>query len=739
MDCGSEWDTVTTWSFVELSGINLPGNWFAKSPQYCYGRIFSNVTSRSNTISSINNITSPTDYIALSIKGKKVYFVPKGIDKFFPDLQGLSIYRTMLKSVKQEDFKALKNLIELQIWDNDLQCIDGDSFVFNRKLQALFIGESRYLIFIGKNLLKPLTELRKVDFIGSLLESDAQNRSEIEKLNSDLNSKYYDVNKNSFCAAINAESMEIFDLQQKAKDLYLEKLEQYYKYKNRIYDDTERFNGIIDAVTKNLQIANSKIESCIKPDELIETREVGIKSIWCDWDSEVGSCDVDIIVEFPNSILTDITQHLLGERNTEAVKSEDFRHITINEKQTLFLPINLGEKFPNLENLTVVDSGLFAIDSRTFAGMNRLRVLNLKGNKIRGIQQNAFQNLKSLTHLNLSENKIEELKPGCFMTLVNLVNLTLHYNLLTTIDSGVFDGLKSLKNLDLGENKLKFLSNDLLTTMSGIESVKFWSDDCILDFGTSSRNFSENIKSLTKSCTKPVELRCNTEMSFVDSNECIAESLTINYFKLKIAKVNGLTADETKNVTAFISNGQSMEFLPYQLAETFPKLEGIVIVADSMLSVIHERNFKGLTELKQMTIRNNKHLKEIEPGSFYDLVQLEHLDLSYNSLTHLPRFVFAKLKQLETLKLSDNFIVNLIGDFLSTRNKIKDFRMNNNRLTFIDTKIVLALRKANLIDFEDNTCINMTYSRATNDGHSLTELSAEVEDKCQLNKRGWVT
>lgn len=121
------------------------------------------MTSRSNSISLVKYSTNPTDRIALAITEKEVYFVPKGIDKFFPDLQGLHIHNTKLKSVKQEDFKNLTNLIELRLRYNNLQCIDGDSFVFNHKLQSLQIhGDD--IKFIGENLLEPLKELTKAYF-----------------------------------------------------------------------------------------------------------------------------------------------------------------------------------------------------------------------------------------------------------------------------------------------------------------------------------------------------------------------------------------------------------------------------------------------------------------------------------------------------------------------------------------------------------------------------------------------
>lgn len=36
---------------------------------------------------------------------------------------------------------------------------------------------------------------------------------------------------------------------------------------------------------------------------------------------------------------------------------------------------------------------------------------------------------------------------------------------------------------------------------------------------------------------------------------------------------------------------------------------------------------------------------------------------------------------------------------------IRDFKVNSNKLTYVEKEIPLALKKANAIDFEEKTCI----------------------------------
>ena len=59
--------------------------------------------------------------------------------------------------------------------------------------------------------------------------------------------------------------------------------------------------------------------------------------------------------------------------------------LEISYQETLFFPTNLGEKFPQLEQLSVTHSGLYEIGFEIFEGMNSLKLLNLTGNKLQEI------------------------------------------------------------------------------------------------------------------------------------------------------------------------------------------------------------------------------------------------------------------------------------------------------------------------------------------------------------------
>ena len=93
-----------------------------------------NITSTNETITSVNGRTESTNMQAIVIPSQLVHYLPKGIDKFFPNLKGLSVFNSNLKSVMQDDFKPFTQLKFVGFLRNDLETLDNDLFEFNPKL-----------------------------------------------------------------------------------------------------------------------------------------------------------------------------------------------------------------------------------------------------------------------------------------------------------------------------------------------------------------------------------------------------------------------------------------------------------------------------------------------------------------------------------------------------------------------------------------------------------------------------
>lgn len=67
----------------------------------------------------------------------KIHYLPSGLDKFFPQLKILIVYKCGLKELKSLDLRGLSNLEILKITDNPLSSLPDDLLIHTKKMQFL--------------------------------------------------------------------------------------------------------------------------------------------------------------------------------------------------------------------------------------------------------------------------------------------------------------------------------------------------------------------------------------------------------------------------------------------------------------------------------------------------------------------------------------------------------------------------------------------------------------------------
>lgn len=132
------------------------------------------VLSRNQTIETINGNKDfqGQNVKILKIWHQKVYFMPKEIGKFLPNLEGLAVFNSKLKSIDRSDLAQFPALKYLRLSDNDLEWLDNDLFLSNLELQKIDFDRNK-LKFIGEYLLEPLKNL-EIAYFGSNICIDKQ-------------------------------------------------------------------------------------------------------------------------------------------------------------------------------------------------------------------------------------------------------------------------------------------------------------------------------------------------------------------------------------------------------------------------------------------------------------------------------------------------------------------------------------------------------------------------------------
>ncbi|KAG5667495.1 hypothetical protein PVAND_015475 [Polypedilum vanderplanki] len=76
------------------------------------------------------------------VKVKNLGFLPKDLDKFFPNLIGIGTTNANLKELGQNDLKAFKNLKIISFGHNQLTTIEENMFKKNLGLEAIFLSQN---------------------------------------------------------------------------------------------------------------------------------------------------------------------------------------------------------------------------------------------------------------------------------------------------------------------------------------------------------------------------------------------------------------------------------------------------------------------------------------------------------------------------------------------------------------------------------------------------------------------
>lgn len=141
------------------------------------------ITAPNQTITSVNGETSPVKFVKMILFYRQtVNFVPKGIEKFFPQLTGISFSQSKLKAIEKSDIKPFNKLRILYIANNEVEQLSDDLFEFNAEL-VVFVAANNSLKSIGSNIFTALTNLEYVDFRGNIcINEEAENASEMTEI-----------------------------------------------------------------------------------------------------------------------------------------------------------------------------------------------------------------------------------------------------------------------------------------------------------------------------------------------------------------------------------------------------------------------------------------------------------------------------------------------------------------------------------------------------------------------------
>lgn len=143
------------------------GNWsYVGQAYYCYPAV-QDITTQNVIIDGLggDHVSGKTsdDVTLFSIWNKSCYYIPKGIDKLYKNLEFIEFGKCGLRVVSGDDLKPFTKLKVLWLADNQLTTLDAGLFEFNTNLKSISFRNNK-ISLIDQTIFDPIENLEKAEF-----------------------------------------------------------------------------------------------------------------------------------------------------------------------------------------------------------------------------------------------------------------------------------------------------------------------------------------------------------------------------------------------------------------------------------------------------------------------------------------------------------------------------------------------------------------------------------------------
>lgn len=160
----------------------------------------------------------------------------------------------------------------------------------------------------------------------------------------------------------------------------------------------------------------------------------------------------------------------------------------------------------------------------------------------------------------------------------------------------------------------------------------------------------------------------------MDDKDVVVVCFFVKDFKAEMAKI-----PTDVNVVALVVVESNIPKVEVGVLERFgPTLERMVI-SHSMVEDVEDHAFKGLTNVRQLSMRLNV-MKEIRAGWMNDMTDLVEVDFNSNGLTHVDKDV--DVSKLERVDLGENRFECMDMDMMNRMKNVKSMRVGMNPLAW---------------------------------------------------------
>lgn len=674
----------------------------------------------------VTSINSDTNFYDNSIKmiyihGQTVHYIPKGLAKFFPDIQGIEIMNSGLKSIEKSDLQPFTNLQDLHLGSNLLETLDDDLFEFTPKVSCIILGDNK-INSIGENLFDPLIKAPSRFSIDGCLSSynSATFKSDVKKLcpytkkcekclkelaNVKSNRDYFELQTN-------ITSTKQIQCESKNSDLLME-LDETKEEQNALASNLTSF--IVEVANLKTKL-NQKSLEVLNLTRTLKESEVIIFNMSMEHRSLISSHNKLKVENKNNKNLLNTCQsnykrvsknnqelqkkftkdtHDIKEKNTKKFDACDgnlnalSKFMMLSSKklaengisnQTIFEDhskepqkidllcktdkdkslcdvVKFKTEFSNLVINSVKDESGRKIDNE------KIKKLRIADQQMLFLPRNLDQYFPQLTELFIVSSGLYELNMKSLGNLKNLVSLTVVGNMIRQIPAKTFINMKNLVTLDLSSNNIEFIEDGAFDGLTKLHKLKL-DQNILVKLSDKVFNGSSKLKEISLQNNKLKFIGANfvtdlKELSHLDlsNNDCI----NTKFPKESLENIQTIIID---NCVASIELS-----CRFTTENTF--------LSNTAKSYTYLTDFTCMVQ-KNLTIEYPRSNFFVSGGNANDFDKVSAFIAVDQSMKYLPLLISQSFPRLEKFAVENSGLTSLQSNDFKGLNQLKMIVIRNN-------------------------------------------------------------
>ena len=396
---------------------------------------------------------------------------------------------------------------------------------------------------------------------------------------------------------------------------------------------------------------------------------------------------------------------------------------------------------PQLPSTTMVldldDNHISVLHNATFSDAPRLEIISLQHNDIMAVEGGTFSTVPQLRTLRLGSNRLAQLPRGIFYNNHQLQVLDLSQNLFAHIPDYLLEHLNVLQELNLSFNRIlspqlgpgfKFTTQLRSLDLSGnsflslephaFQATMWWDEQ-------TSHHLNLSYCSIRHIHPKALEKLDRLEGLSLAGNPHISASdlqMALQDLEVSSFKSIDLSGTNLSIIPEFFRRIHLETIVELHLAnnsiQTVGKRSFFYLINLELLDLSYNLlqdvgDMTGLNKLKTLNLAFN-HIRHLDNTAFENLQNLQQLDLSHNALSEVTHMPFQTLFELATLDLSCNQIAQFSIE--SGLESLEKLSIRHNRLSKLGT--ITRLPQLHTLDASHNI-ITRLGANLFNRGHDL--------------------